>query len=602
VGPPTGVGPPTATRSPTPKPPPPEPGAITDFETFGSWRRGAEPNGTFTQTASQIHQGNYAGRLDYRFETDGNDYVVFKQTHAIGGQPTRITAWVYGDGSDHFLNAWIRDKAGQVWQVPLGRIAHTGWQQMAGAIEPGQDWPWTHIDGPDNGTVDYPVSFTALVLDDKADSYTGSGTIYVDDLRADAETNGGTVTPILTGTSPTPSGSSAGRIAFTVYNPGISSYTLFTVKPDGSGLHAVADYVHQPDYSPNGQYLVVDGVGGGKNDLWTLKQDGSDWRQVTKHPDDHCPTWSPNGQIVGFSSPRQGDGVYRLYLGDSPVGTDRTKFILGDYPVMLPNWEWVFNGCDYGWGTGARCGMWRASAGNLPRQLTDMPQDMPTDATAEAVLFLRRDGDNWDVYRIGVGGGSPTRLTDSPGRDGPATFAPDGQTIAFLSERSGSWALYTMNRQGGSVKKILDLPLGGNYSAAPLPWYNERISWSRPASGPTPVPTPRSNLLPAPEIRFPIPEDVISSRKPTTVTWTWSRTLASNQGFEVRFWHVNEPGPMGIAPPTTATELTANFGMTDSYRTRGAGLYYLEVVVVQIDPYKVVSEAARIRVKADPNK
>jgi len=156
---------------------------IADFERFGTWKRGDQPNGSFVQSAAQVYEGSYAGQLDYHFDTEGNDFVVFVQARSLSGQPTGITAWVYGDGSGHFFNAWIKDQAGQVWQVPLGRVTHTGWQQMVGILDVNQPWPWATIGGPDNGAIDYPVSFYALALDDGVDTFIGSGTIYVDELR-----------------------------------------------------------------------------------------------------------------------------------------------------------------------------------------------------------------------------------------------------------------------------------------------------------------------------------------------------------------------------------------------------------------------------------
>jgi serine/threonine protein kinase len=406
-----------------------------------------------------------------------------------------------------------------------------------------------------------------------------------------------------TATAVPSAGSLTGRIAFTVYNPGIGSYALYTVRPDGSELHPVLDYVHQPDISPDGRRIVVDGMGGGIDDLWSLKIDGSDRRQLTTHTDDRFPTWAPNGQSVAFSSTRQGDGLYRLYTIYAPIGTGKTKFVLGDHPVWLPTWEVVFTGCDYGWGTDTRCGLWRVSDGRQPLQITGNPQDVCTDGTAAEILFLRPDADNWDIYRMGLGGGNPTRLTDSPGNDGPAAFSPDGATIAFLSARSGRWVLYTMNRQGGNVKKVIDLPLGGNYNAAPLPWTTERVSWGPMPTQASPPPTPvDSHLLPAPQILFPIPDDTVSSRGPTTIRWSWSGELGSNQGFEVRFWPTSGSTPMGVAPPTTQKQLEVNFGLSDAYRQYGEGTYYLDVVVVQVSPYKVLSQSGRIRVRTDPNK
>jgi hypothetical protein len=177
----------TATSQPPPTTDarPDSAGPITGFEEFGTWKRGDQPYGTFTQSSEQVHGGAHAGKLAYDFPSSGNDFVVFLQTHPLGGQPNQINAWVYGNGSKHYLNVWIADAAGETWQFPLGQVQHTGWQQMAAWLDPAAPWPAGHIGGPSNGVVDYPINFRALVLDDIPDSFTGSGAIYVDDLRCD---------------------------------------------------------------------------------------------------------------------------------------------------------------------------------------------------------------------------------------------------------------------------------------------------------------------------------------------------------------------------------------------------------------------------------
>jgi hypothetical protein len=108
---------------------------------------------------------------------------VFLQLNEVSGQPNRISVWVHGDGSDHFANVWIQDSAGQVWQVPLGQVFHTGWRKMTGRIDVDQDWPWSSISGPDNDQVDYPIQFYAFVLDDFSQTFVGDGTIYIDDIE-----------------------------------------------------------------------------------------------------------------------------------------------------------------------------------------------------------------------------------------------------------------------------------------------------------------------------------------------------------------------------------------------------------------------------------
>lgn len=185
---------PTDTPAPTPSPtmpptatvPPSDPNLL-DFETSSMWRTGDQENGTMVVVGEQVHAGSGAARISYDFPSSGNDFVVFTTNfrEPWSGTPDEVTAWVYGDGAGHFLNIWVYDSSGQTWQVPLGQVTHTGWQQMSGLIQTGQDWPWTLIDGAeDDTTLDYPLTLTAFVLDDTPDTYEGSGVIYIDDVEA----------------------------------------------------------------------------------------------------------------------------------------------------------------------------------------------------------------------------------------------------------------------------------------------------------------------------------------------------------------------------------------------------------------------------------
>jgi hypothetical protein len=56
---------------------------------------------------------------------------------------------------------------------------------MSAWLDTSAPWPAGHIDGLSDGVLDYPIAFRALVLDDAPDSYSGSGTIFVDDLYSE---------------------------------------------------------------------------------------------------------------------------------------------------------------------------------------------------------------------------------------------------------------------------------------------------------------------------------------------------------------------------------------------------------------------------------
>ena len=174
---------PAATAAPVAASPagPAGPATLLGFEAFGAWRIG-QPNGTLTQSSEQTHGGSFAAKLAYNFPGPGNDFVDLTQERDIEGTPNALQLWVYGDNAGHYLNVWIIDDEGERWSVPLGRIQHTGWQRLTGAIDAETGWPGGHVSGPDNGQIDYPIRFSSIVLDDPSDDYVGQGTIYLDDL------------------------------------------------------------------------------------------------------------------------------------------------------------------------------------------------------------------------------------------------------------------------------------------------------------------------------------------------------------------------------------------------------------------------------------
>ena len=63
------------------------------------------------------------------------------------------------------------------------------------------------------------------------------------------------------------------------------------------------------------------------------------------------------------------------------------------------------------------------------------------------------------------------RLTDSGANDGVAAVSPDGQWVAFLSDRSGVWQIWGVPIGGGEAVELASLPGGvGN-------WLDQSIQW-----------------------------------------------------------------------------------------------------------------------------
>ncbi len=72
-----------------------------------------------------------------------------------------------------------------------------------------------------------------------------------------------------------------------------------------------------------------------------------------------------------------------------------------------------------------------------------------------SILYSMAVAGNTDVYRVlASGGGTPVRLTDSPGIDVGGSYSPDGSRIVFESDRSGEQQVYVMNADGSNQRRI----------------------------------------------------------------------------------------------------------------------------------------------------
>lgn len=105
--------------------------------------------------------------------------------------------------------------------------------------------------------------------------------------------------------------------------------------------------------------------------------------------------------------------------------------------------------------------------GGALRQLTDAPgNSIFADWTPDGrhIVF---DSDrvtngcseqtcNVEIFAMDADGDDVRRITRNPGYDGAPSVSPDGQTIAFESDRDGGAEIYTMSLEGGRVTKLTD--------------------------------------------------------------------------------------------------------------------------------------------------
>ncbi len=489
----------TSAPKPTKKPPAapkvtpiPKPGFVLDFENFGVWKRGAQPYGQLKSTNAKKHEGNKSAELSYDFPKVKDDFVVFlkRPPAPIPGKPDALTIWVYGDGSGHFLNVWVIDSKNEVRQFTFGRIEHKdSWQPMTAQLDTTADWPQDHISGPDNGKLDYPIRLYALVLDSVSDHPT-KGVVYLDELvvgdkTAANATPAATGTPQGTGTpsaaaTNTPAPAPAALSGHIVYAMAAGGTTNVMALDVASGeTKQIFTYGRQPSIRNDG-VVLLDAIGNGRNNLFTVHVDGANPRQVSNHTEDSYPDWSPDGAKSVYHSALFGDGKDRIYIQNNATRAEEPAVVsvkgmtaFGRFPTWLPDWRIAYSGCD-NWSGGGSCGIWviNADGSGDPIHLTTTPTDLSTDAYGSNVLYASESSGNWELYVIPASGGTAKNLTNNPAQDAAGAYSPDGRSIAFISSRSGNWAIWVMNADGSNPRKLKDVPEGFGPD-----WQISRISW-----------------------------------------------------------------------------------------------------------------------------
>ena len=98
--------------------------------------------------------------------------------------------------------------------------------------------------------------------------------------------------------------------------------------------HSVND---SPSFSPDGEEMVFISVVAGKEQLFRMRLDGSQVRELTHDDADHeDPAWSPDGKHIAFVLMR--NGLERIYLMNVD-GTGVEPLTPAEVKTIHPNWN-----------------------------------------------------------------------------------------------------------------------------------------------------------------------------------------------------------------------------------------------------------------------
>jgi len=221
---------------------------------------------------------------------------------------------------------------------------------------------------------------------------------------------------------------------------------VWAVNWDGSNLVNLTKDSKQddshPDWSPDGKQIVFDSRRSGKALIYVMRADGSNVRQVTGEEGDKLePKWSPDGKWIAYHCSQASEtGMETRICVVSPDGQPAGELIAGTAPVWSPN------SLEGGVRLAFLCFQDSQSDictvrpdGSELANLTDSPDDEHSPAWSPDgnwLAFVSNRGDDIDVYKAcATCPGEPVavRLTDEPRAVGWPAWSPDGGQLAYVN-------------------------------------------------------------------------------------------------------------------------------------------------------------------------
>ena len=263
----------------------------------------------------------------------------------------------------------------------------------------------------------------------------------------------------------------------------LSSLRVIRVDTGATRVLIEADGMN-PDWSPNGQFIAYWGLTSNQSDtvrardLWVIPAaGGTPWRVTDDPAVDWCPQWSPDGRFLYFASDRGGTmNVWRIAM-DPASGrpTGREPEALTTPAPFVADLDVSRNGTHFTYTS-------RLMTRNVHRRAFDVSR--PSLGPAEALtsgtkrwysVDLSPDGTQLvlgsyqpreDIYISRADGSELRQLTTDDHYDRFPRWSPDGKLIAFYSNRSGKYEVWTVTL-GGELRQLTE---AADYSAIYPRW------------------------------------------------------------------------------------------------------------------------------------
>lgn len=225
----------------------------------------------------------------------------------------------------------------------------------------------------------------------------------------------------------------------------------------------VTNYDGYPSVSPNGKQVAFYGKYD-KRKTWSIHVgniDGTNMQRLTntKHVWDSAPAWSADGKTIIFSreyKDSSGGWQEEVWLMN-PDGTNQrqVKAIKGRAAQFMPDGRILFQSKS----GPSQISIANSDGSDVITLTNDKNNNMSPKLSPNGnkIAYLSNRDGNQEVYVMDIDGTNQKRLTvNSISEWGPA-WSPDGTKVYFSSQSTyGFYDIYKVNIDGSSMKKVLN--------------------------------------------------------------------------------------------------------------------------------------------------
>ena len=229
-------------------------------------------------------------------------------------------------------------------------------------------------------------------------------------------------------------------------------------------------YVASPTFSPDGKNVAfVQGLGYLAHDIYVAPVAGGEPRRLTL--DNRIIgglTWTLDGRAIIFSSNR--GGLYSLWSISASGGAPEPLSAVGEDAIQ-PSIARHGNRLAY-LRRRRNINIWRTEGPNWtgpkgpPTKLIfsrrdQMDQDISPNG--QKIAFRSNRSGSFEIWTCDSDGSNPIQLTSlGAPNTGTPRWSPDGQQIAFDSRKEGHSDIYVINAEGGSARRLTTEPFENN--------------------------------------------------------------------------------------------------------------------------------------------